>query len=236
MTLSLSLPHLFAALTIVMLSALPALPQSTGGTTDAAEAQDDWYRAPAQGGVRRWQVAQMGGIAARATADAGGRMVRAFNEGAVLSSFGCSDVDGKVWCEIRSFRGGARGFLPASALAPAQGRDGLVAMGKDDSRKRADRGSFDSTTEASCAQERGHPLGLCRIGVARGTGGDATVVATFKNGFSRKLYFVHGEFVSANTTMSGNGTDIDWKLVAGVHLIRVDDQRFELSDAFVFGE
>ncbi|MEL7117363.1 MAG: hypothetical protein AAGP08_17560, partial [Pseudomonadota bacterium] len=89
--------------------------------------------------------------------------------------------------------------------------------------------------DAPCAQEQGEPLGTCRVGVARGTGGDATVVATFGNGFARKLYFKHGEFLAANTTMSGNGTDTDWRLEDGVHYVRVDDQRFELPDAFVFG-
>jgi hypothetical protein len=35
--------------------------------------------------------------------------------------------------------------------------------------------------------------------------------------------------------MSGVGTDTDWSMAAGVFIIRVDDQRFELPEALVFG-
>ena len=71
--------------------------------------------------------------------------------------------------------------------------------------------------------------------MARGGGGDATVVATFSNGFARSLYFRNGDFLRANATMSGVGTDTEWTLKAGVYLIRVDDQRFELPEDFLFG-
>jgi len=36
--------------------------------------------------------------------------------------------------------------------------------------------------------------------------------------------------------MSGVGTDTEWRLEDGVYFIRVDDQRFEMSKALVFGD
>lgn len=71
---------------------------------------------------------------------------------------------------------------------------------------------------------------------SRGSGRDATVVVTFPNGFSRTLYFAHGAFISANPTISGAGTDTDWRIESPHHVIRVDDQRFELPGSLVFGE
>jgi len=35
--------------------------------------------------------------------------------------------------------------------------------------------------------------------------------------------------------MSGVGTDTEWHLSDGIYFIRVDDQRFELPEALVFG-
>lgn len=192
-------------------------------------------RSPAEGGVRRWQVAPGRVLQLYDKPSAGTSTVEVLLEGAVLANFGCSDKAGQVWCEVRRFRGGARGFALAEALLPARGPDGIVARGVDDSRQRARRKKFDATGEIRCAQEQGQELGRCSIGVARSDGGDATVAVVFANGFSRLLYFVHGEFVSANPTMSGTGTDTGWRVENGLHEIRVDDQRFEVPTALVFG-
>ncbi|MEM1299644.1 MAG: hypothetical protein AAGH68_10230 [Pseudomonadota bacterium] len=110
-----------------------------------------------------------------------------------------------------------------------------IASGND-SKKKAIKKDFAAHGDVSCAQERGEALGLCKASVARGTDGTATVVVRFSNGFARKLYFEERRFISASATMSGVGRDTDWAREGGVHLIRVDDQRYELPDAFVFGD
>ena len=125
--------------------------------------------------------------------------------------------------------------MPAAGLEPAQGPDGVIPTGVDDSKRRARKRDFDATGVIPCAQERGQVLGECTAEVARGNGRDATVVVTFPNGFARSLYFVHGEFVSASSTMSGSGVDTDWRIESGLHDIRVDDQRYELPDILIFG-
>ncbi len=104
----------------------------------------------------------------------------------------------------------------------------------DDSADRARRGEFDATAEVPCAQERGQALGICSARVARSTTG-AAVVVTFPNGFTRSLYFADGQFLRADATMSGTGRDTDWRIEDGHHVIRVDDQRYELPDTFVLG-
>ena len=55
-----------------------------------------------------------------------------------------------------------------------------------------------------------------------------SVAITFPNGFRRTLFFSEGRFTRASATMSGVGTDTDWRVEAGRHLIRVEDQRFEV--------
>lgn len=209
------------------------------GHVDAALAQDKAgvqnLKPPRDGGVRRWETAAAETGIFREPAEKSER-VTALGEGEILQNRGCSEKSGVTWCDVRSLRGDVRGYAQAGQLRPAKGPDGIVATGLDDSRQRAGKRDFDADAVVPCAQEQGQALGKCNAAVARGLGGDATVVVTFQNGFVRKLYFLHGEFVKASATMSGVGTDMDWRLEKAVHHVRVDDQRFELPDRFVFGE
>lgn len=190
--------------------------------------------APEDGGPRRWTVKAENGTRMYDAPSTGATHIREIADGAILSNLGCAREEDRVWCTVRAFRGGKRGFVAADLLVPARGPDGTVPTGPDDSKRRARKADFDASGQGACAQIRGEAMGDCTIAVARSSGGDASVVATFSNGFSRTLYFVHGEFVSANPTMSGTGKDTDWRLEDGVHFIRVEDQRYELPDALLF--
>ncbi len=230
-----ALPSLGICIATALAFALPA--RVDAQVTNEDDAIDiSIYIAPADGGARRWRIAPGGDLRLFGRPSEGAPVIATLLEAAVLSNLGCAEAADQVWCEVRPFRGGARGFAPAERLLPAQGPDGTTPMGPDDSKRRARKRDFDAKGEIPCAQERGQALGICGAAVARSGGGDATVVATFPNGFARRLYFVHGEFVSASATMSGVGTDTDWRLENGVHVIRVDDQRYELPDALVFGD
>lgn len=212
---------------------LAATQDETGGRDRAAAA--DVPSAAAEGGPRRWQVEIDGTLDLKGAPSADSRTVRTVGDGTVLSNLGCETIDGRVWCRVETLRGKIRGHAPADRLRPARGPDGTVPVGVDDSPRRARQGDFDARGLIPCAQERGQPMVECAVGVARGDGGDATVVASFPNGFERTLYFRHGEFVAANATMSGSGSDIDWRKAGDRHLIRVDDQRYELSDDILLG-
>jgi len=196
---------------------------------------EDAFRSPEDGGPRRWQVAGDDGLRLRDAPASDAPAIGAVDAGEILSGFGCVRVDGATWCEVRHFRGGPRGFAAGESLAPARGPDGIVPYGTDDSAARVRAKDFDARVRVPCAQEHDRVYEACDAAVARGSGGDATVVATFPNGFSRTLFFVHGEFVSASATMSGSGTDTDWSSTNGLHTLRVDGQSYELTDEFVFG-
>lgn len=220
---------------IVCLSVLAAL--GLGGQADAQPTSngEGLYRAPAEGGVRRWLVTAGDGLNLFAKASESAAVKAVLAAGSVLSNFGCTEAKRVIWCEVRPFRGGVRGFVLADRLMPAAGPDGVVAVGVDDSKRRTHKRDFDTEGTARCAQEKGEALGECRVAVARSSGGDATVIITFANGFARQLYFIHGEFTSASTTMSGTGKDSDWRVENGMHHIRVDDQRYQLPNALIFG-
>ncbi|MEM8655703.1 MAG: hypothetical protein AAGF36_13250 [Pseudomonadota bacterium] len=98
--------------------------------------------------------------------------------------------------------------------------------------KRAKAKQLDATATIQCAQEVGQVLGPCPASVAHADG-SAAVVVTFPNGFARTLTFSDGAFLRGNATMSGVGTDTEWRLSEGVYQIRVDDQRFEIPETLI---
>ena len=101
--------------------------------------------------------------------------------------------------------------------------------------ERAKSGTFDATGEVRCAQKVGRSMEICITTVARANRSVVAIV-TFRNGFSRQLMFSNGDFLRANPTMSGVGTDIAWELSGGTYFVRVDDQRFELPEALIVGD
>ncbi|MEL6478926.1 MAG: hypothetical protein AAFR17_16465 [Pseudomonadota bacterium] len=216
--------------------ALPQLVQAGAELPSTGETIDiDYLLPPEDGGVRRWRVRTSEGAELRKTPAADAEITKLLGQGDVLTNFGCTPGAGQVWCEVRPFQGGPKGFVSATRLEPASGPDGTIPTGVDDSRKRARKRDFDARGDIRCAQEKGQSLGGCTAAIARSGGGDATVAVTFPNGFVRQLYFTHGTFISASATMSGVGRDTEWRMERGLHLIRVDDQRFEISDRLVFG-
>ncbi len=194
--------------------------------------------APEEGGSRRWQVTARGGLRMHEAPAVASRVIVTLPEGAILSNLGCAPAEGRVWCDVQPFRGGARGYVAAEFLAPAPGAQGSAPpMGEDDSAQRAGRGEFDATAPYTLCSRGGAPVeAVCEAGVARGGGGDATVVVTFPDGVRRALFFTHGEFIGADASQAGGGFDTDWsKDAGGTYRIRVDGERYEIPEALIFG-
>ena len=223
--------HLWSACAFLSLTMATGMQGQTPGPS-----QDQALRlAPKDGGPRRWEVVD-GDVALRRSPAGDAETARRLQQGAILHNMGCTPHDGQTWCHVRPLRGGEKGFVEGTYLGVVEGPDGIVAMGANDSKTRARKRKFDAKTQIRCSQEQGQSLGNCTAGVARSGGGDAAVAVTFANGFTRSLYFVHGEFLSASSTMSGVGTDNDWTVDGDTHVVRVDDQRYIIPVVFVLGE
>ena len=224
---------LAAVMLVLALNASAQVAPASAGETEAAaksvaQAND--------GSPRRWQVASHKGLHIHNAPAADAKVIKTIKDGEVLSNLGCERAGTRKWCRVQPLRSRIRGYVEAEALRPARGPDGTVPMGADDSAGRARQGDFDATGSLRCAQIRGQKLAECKFGVARSDGGDATVLITFANGFRRTLYFAHGVFIRANSTMSGTGYDTDWRVEGELHIIRVDDQRYELLGRDIFGK
>lgn len=196
---------------------------------------DNIFITPEEGGPRRFQLSALRPVELRKSPSNDSPALERLQDGAVLSNLGCKLSEAEIWCAVQQLRSRVRGHVPAKYLRPARGPDGRIPLGPNDSVARAKKGDFDANGIMPCAQKRTGPLEQCTFSVARSDGGDATVVATFSNSFNRTLFFAHGVFVSGNPTMSGTGRDMDWSVTDGRHVIRVDDQRYELTDSDIFG-
>lgn len=143
--------------------------------------------------------------------------------GTVLRNDGCAQAGGERWCEVASLDGSLAGWAPASRLEPAG------------SALRAGQGVFDATGSIPCAKGTGAPMRPCAFAVARDGGGTATVLITKPDGLERALFFVDGAFVSADTSQAGGGFAVSATREGDLNRVRVDDERYELPDAVLFG-
>ncbi len=55
----------------------------------------------------------------------------------------------------------------------------------------------------------------------------------FTNGFERRLFFRDGKFLKASVTMSGVGTNTEWRLEDGMYMIEVGGQRYEVPESLI---
>jgi heat shock protein HslJ len=139
--------------------------------------------------------------------------------GQVVRNEGCQDE----WCRLATLDGtisgwGERQYLEAS-----------------DHVLRAGQGVFDAAGTVPCAQGLGAPMTSCAMGVARGDDGTAMVVVTKPDGVDRQLFFTDGEFVNPDMSQAGGGFEFSVERESDLHLIRVDDERYEIPDAVIFG-
>jgi len=204
---------------------------------DPGQPQAKVPAAPEDGGPRHWKVTGVStSLNMRDAPSTRGRVVARLEPGAILSNLGCQRAQGRVWCDVQPFRGGARGYVAAEFLAPAPDPfGGPPVRGMDDSSLRAGQGDFDASGQIPCAQYRGQPIRQCDFGVARAGGGDATVVVTLPDGFRRALFFTRGEFIGADASQAGGGFQTSARKEGDLFLIRVDEERYEIPEAIIFG-
>lgn len=127
--------------------------------------------------------------------------------------------------KIATMVGACAVILFAVANAYAEQNSGPPALAPDS----------DLPETVACAQERRETLGRCSYRVKRDASGKTTVTVIFASGFKRELFFRDGDFLKANVTMSGAGTNGDWSIVDQRYVIRVDGQHFEVPATLIAG-
>ncbi len=126
-------------------------------------------------------------------------------------------------CEILSFK------PSGSSMGPVDSGD------HESSAARAGQGKFDANGMIPCAQFRGQPMGQCNFGVARDSGGTATVVVTHPDGRKRAIFFENGKAISADLSQADGNMEFHATKEADLYIIKAGDERYEIPEAVVFG-
>ena len=156
-------------------------------------------------------------IRAEATNDASA--LSGVPSGTVLRNDGC---DGG-WCKVELPDGSLAGWAEAQYLEPAG------------SALRAGQEIFDATGMIPCAKGVGTPMRQCSFGVAREGNGTATVVVATAASLTRVLFFQDGAFLSTDASEAAGGFDTSVTREADLNFLRIDDERYEIPDALIFG-
>lgn len=94
---------------------------------------------------------------------------------------------------------------------------------------------FDATGQIPCAGRAGQPMGQCRFGVARDTGGTATLVVTRADGRKRFIFFEKGKATGADMSQADGNMRFRASKSADLFKIDAGDERYEIPEAAVFG-
>jgi hypothetical protein len=78
-------------------------------------------------------------------------------------------------------------------------------------------------------------MGQCDFGVARGGGGDATVVVSKLDGVKRTLFFQLGRAIGADTSQADGYGEFRAEVENDLTTIRVGAERYEIPYAVLFG-
>ncbi len=202
----------------------------------ATAAQQAVPAAPEDGGLRNWEVTGVSSaVNLREQPSTSASVVGRLPLGAILDNLGCRRADGRVWCDVQPLGRGPRGYVAAEFLKPAVSPDGSVAMGPDDSALRAGQGEVDATGTIPCASAVDQPPAPCEFGVARAGGGYAAVVVKRPAGRSRAIFFRMGTPVGADVSQADGYLEFRATKQRDLHLILIDDERYEIPDAVILG-
>ncbi len=162
-------------------------------------------------------------------------MIAQLQDGALVANLGCADAADRVWCDVQPIEGGPRGLAALKFLSPAVGPDGAVPTGPDDSALRAGQGLFDATGPIPCAIAEAQSMGQCDMGVARSTGGYATVVVTLPDGRTRVISFALGRAIGAGFSEADPTGAFSATRAEDLTTVRLGVERYEIPDAVPLG-
>ncbi len=222
--------------TVESLTVVSAADDGGGAMAGASGGAAGLPLSPDNGGPRRFEVTGVStSLNLRAEPSTTAEVLASLKPGEILTNLGCQNAEDRTWCQVQPMQGGPVGYAAVAYLSPARGPNGDIPTGYDDSAARAGQGDFDATGTLPCASEPGQPSGPCDFGVARGTGGDATVVVTKPDGSKRAIFFVQGEAMGADSSQADGYGPFSVSRESDLNLIRVGDERYEIPDAVPLG-
>ncbi|HEV7263867.1 MAG TPA: SH3 domain-containing protein [Falsiroseomonas sp.] len=153
------------------------------------------------------------------------RVVARLPGGETLRNRGCRQVEEERWCEVERAGDGAAGWVAARYLQPAEPPPSASPTPAG-----ATSRPFDATGLLPCAMVRGLPSRDCRFGIERQGDGAAVLEVLGHNGVTRRITFVRGV-----PSSSDGPVELTYERFGALFLIRVGEERFEVSEPLVIG-
>ncbi|MFY1709251.1 SH3 domain-containing protein [Tritonibacter scottomollicae] len=135
----------------------------------------------------------------------------AVENGTVLRNLGCRSD----WCQVE-LPDGSAGWAAARYLREGMGPDAIPAP----------EPNYDATGRLPCSLRYGQPTFQCDFGVTRMGAGDADITIFWPGGSGRQLAFREG-------IPAVGGIEVERR--GDLTVIELDEERYEIPDAVVFG-
>lgn len=94
---------------------------------------------------------------------------------------------------------------------------------------------FHATGVIPCARNAGQQTVPCNFGVIRAGGGSGTVTVFWPDGGNRVIFFESGKPVSFDESEADGGANMTATQKAGLNMIYIGDQRFEIPESVIYG-
>ncbi len=94
---------------------------------------------------------------------------------------------------------------------------------------------FHATGVIPCARNAGQQTVPCKFGVTRAGGGSGTVTVFWPDGGNRVIFFENGKPSSYDESEADGGAKMTATQNAGLNMIYIGDQRFEIPESVIYG-
>lgn len=228
-------PRLFVAVSAALVAGAASVDAQSVRGWGPDELDEVPRAAPEDGGPRNWEVVVEGTLNLRDAPSTRGEVMVAYEPGTLLDNLGCTEAEGRTWCDVQELGGGPRGYVAADFLRPAIAPDGVVWSGPDRSALRAGISDFDARGELRCGTEQSPLTEQCPFGVARSGGGYATVVITRPDGGLRSVYFRIGVAVGVGSSEAVGDTGFEARREGDAWVVWAGRSVYEIPDAVMLG-
>lgn len=94
---------------------------------------------------------------------------------------------------------------------------------------------FNATGNIPCARNAGQPMGTCEFGVVREGNGNGSITVFWPDGGSRVIFFEMNTPSSYDQSQADGGAEMTVNENAGLYMVTIGDERFELFEAIMAG-
>ena len=181
------------------------------------------------GGPDYWKVSAGDGFALNLRAGPSTRYkaIGKLRNGEVLQNRGCRLTGSERWCAIREAHSGITGWVAGRYLieSDAPRRPAVTEGGPF-----GNGGPFDATGFVPCAAHSEQSVRQCPFGVIREGPGNAGIWIALGDGEERQILFERGTPVATDSVDT-----LRFEKTADRFVIRVGEERYEVSEAVVYG-